>query len=132
MEIKESDMSNYELSNWEKVKNNNENFFSNLTESNTDSFTTINESFYSLTGDKIDDNKLKHNNMDPFFIKKTQNMNTDNYIIDNDRTVNKLYNNKREVNRENFFSPDVNVNDINGSSFQYEVLKNRKMNLYLI
>ena len=71
MEIKESDMSNYELSNWEKVKNNNKNFFSNLTESNSDSFTTINESFYSLTGDKFDDNKLKHNNMDPFFIKKT-------------------------------------------------------------
>ena len=126
MEIKESDMSNYELSNWEKVKNNNKNFFSNLTESNSDSFTTINESFYSLTGDKFDDNKLKHNNMDPFFIKKTQNTKIENYIIDNDLSVNKLYNNKREVTRDNFFSPDVNVNDTNGSSFQYEVLKNRK------
>ena len=27
MEFKESDMSNYELSNWEKIKNNNKNFF---------------------------------------------------------------------------------------------------------
>jgi len=126
MELKKSDMSNNELSNWEKVKNNNNNFFSNLSESNIDSFSTINESFYSLTGEKIDDNKLKHNNMEPFFNKKTQNTNIENYIIDNDKSVNKLYNNKREVTRDNFFSPDINVDDINGSSFQYEVLKNRK------
>lgn len=126
MEFKESDMSNYELSNWEKIKNNNKNFFSNLSESNSDSLTNINESFYSLTGEKMDDSKLKHNNMDPFFIKKTQNTNIDNYIIDNDKSVNNLYNNKREISRDNFFSPDKNIDNINGASFQYEVLKNRK------
>ena len=126
MEFKESDMSNYELSNWEKNKNNNKNFFSNLSESNSDSLTNINESFYSLTGEKMDDTKLKHNNMDPFFIKKTQNTNIENYIIDNNKSVNDLYNNKREISRDNFFSPDKNIDNINGSSFQYEVLKNRK------
>ena len=126
MEIKESDMSNYELSSWEKIKNNNNNFFSNLSESDIDTFANINESFYSLTGEKMDDSKLKHNNMDPFFIKKTQNTNIENYIIDNDKSVNKLYNNKREVTRDNFFSPDKNIDNINGSTFQYEVLKNRK------
>lgn len=120
MEFKESDMSNYELSNWEKINNKNNSIFSNLSESNNDSFTSINESFYSLTGNKIDD--LKHNNMDPFFVKKTQSFHN---IIETDKSVHELFNNKKEVTREKFFSPDKNIENINGSSFQYEVLKNR-------
>lgn len=120
MEFNKSDMSNYELSNWEKNYNKNNSIFSNLVESNNDSFTSINESFYSLSGNKTDD--LKHNNMDPFFVKKTQSFHN---MIETDKSVHELFNNKKEVTRKEFFSPDNNIDNINGSSFQYEVLKNR-------
>tara|TARA_B110000858_G_C17801809_1_gene475702 strand:+ start:975 stop:2915 length:1941 start_codon:yes stop_codon:yes gene_type:complete len=127
MELYKSDMSNQELnklSNWEKIKNENDDFFSNLSKSDTNSFSSINDSFSSLTGNNVVE--IKHKNMEPFFNKKTQNVNLDKYIVDNDPSVNELYNNKKEVTRSNFFSPDKNIDNINGSSFQYEVLKNRK------
>jgi len=105
MELNKLDMPNYQLS-------------------NSEPFTSVNESFYSLTGDN--NYKKEHINMEPFFTKDTQNTNVDNFIIDNNRSVNQLFNNKKEVTRNTFFSPDVNVNDTTGSSFQYEVLKNRR------
>ena len=88
MELNKLDMPNYQLS-------------------NSEPFTSVNESFYSLTGDN--NYKKEHINMEPFFTKDTQNTNVDNFIIDNNRSVNQLFNNKKEVTRNTFFSPDVNV-----------------------
>ena len=87
-------------------------------------YTDINESFTSLTGEKIDKANLTHNNMQKYIKGNvTQNTNLDNYIIDSNKDVNKLYNNKKE--NEPFFIPQTNMTAINGSIFQSSYLKDR-------
>jgi len=136
MELRTADipsMNNYYNStNWENIKNRDLSFNSklnNLNYSNGEqsNFADVEESFISLTGEKMDINNLKHNNMQKF-IKNgvTQNINTDNYIIDNNSEVHKLYNNKKEI--ENFFQPQKGINNISGANFNSNFLKNRTVN----
>ena len=112
MKFLKSDISNCELSNIGKNNNVNDNFFSN-----TDSFSTISDGFSSLTGD---DTIGVHGNMEPYFTKSAP-------IIKDfiDKDVNDLFTNKKETTRNDFFAQEKNIDNINGSSFQYEVLKNR-------
>ena len=138
MELRNGDipsMNNYYNStNWEKIKNkdlmiNYNSSIKNIKYSNgeQDNFSNINESFNSLTGENINLEKFKHNNMQKF-IKGgvTQNVNIDNYIIDNNKDVHNLYNNKKET--ENFFLPQSNIDVINGNKFKSNFLKNRVTN----
>ena len=138
MELRSGDipsMNNYYNStNWETIKNrdillNSNSNLNNLNYSNGEQsdFAEIEEGFISLTGEKMNTDNFKHNNMQKF-IKSgvTQNVNVDNYIIDNNKDVNKLYNNKKEL--ENFFEPQKGINNINGSNFKSKFIKERTVN----
>ncbi len=138
MELRSGDipsMNNYYNStNWETIKNrelllNSNSKLNNLNYSNGEQsdFASIEESFISLTGEKMNLDNFKHNNMQKF-IKSgvTQNVNVDNYIIDKNKDVNNLYNNKKEL--ESFFSPQKDINNINGSNFKSNFIKNRTVN----
>ena len=138
MELRSGDipsMNNYYNStNWETIKNrdimlNNNSKLNNLNYSNGEQsdFTNIEESFISLTGEKMNTEDFKHNNMQKF-IKSgvTQNVDLDNYIVDNNKDVNQLYNNKKEL--ENFFEPQRGFSNINGSNFKSKFIKDRTVN----
>ena len=92
----------YNSTQWEKNKNkevkiNKNSQLSNIKLDNmyNNFYTDINEYFTSLTGEKIDKANLTHNNMQKYIKGNvTQNTNLDNYIIDSNKDVNKLYNNK--------------------------------------
>ena len=138
MELRSGDipsMNNYYNStNWERIKNrevmiNSNSKLNNLNYSNGEQsdFASINESFISLTGEEMNLDNFKHNNMQKF-IKSgvTQNVNVDNYIIDNNKDIHHLYNNKKEI--ETFFQPQKNFTNINGSNFKSNFIKNRTVN----
>ena len=138
MELRSGDipsMNNYYNStNWESIKNrdillnsNSKLFNLNYSNGEQSDFAEIEESFISLTGEKMNTDNFKHNNMQKF-IKSgvTQNVNVDNYIIDNNKDVNKLYNNKKEL--ENFFEPQKGISNINGSNFRSKFIKDRTVN----
>ena len=114
----------YNSTNWEKIKNKEKKIaLSNLNSSSfQDNYAEIENSFTSLTGEKIDN--FKHNNMERFISKNvTQNTNIDNFIGNSDKSINKLYNNKKE--HEPFFQPQGGMDLIYGSQFQSPIIKDR-------
>jgi|TARA_Y100000389_G_scaffold194988_1_gene225731 hypothetical protein len=134
MELRQGDIPSmdnyYNSTNWEKIKNhdikvNKNNPIANLTYlPQNENFSNVNESFTSLTGEVMNKENLKHNNMQKFIKGSvTQNTNIDRYIIDNNKDVHKLYNNKKEL--ENFFQPTAGYDLINGSKFDSTFLKDR-------
>lgn len=118
----------YNSTKWEQIKNkeieiNKSLPLQYLNPSNNDGYSDIDNSFYSLSGNKIDAKKIKHGNMQKFLKKNvTQNTNIDNYIIDNSVTTN-LYNNKSEL--EQFFQPVKDLNLVNGTVYNDDKIKNR-------
>lgn len=80
----------------------------------------------SLTGEKIDRDNFKHNNMQPFLKGNvTQNTNIEKYTakLDKDTGNDKLYFRKREV--QNMFKPTAGYDNINGAKAEMEFLKSR-------
>ena len=87
----------YNSTNWEKIKNidfltNKNSNLNNLNYSNGEqsNFAPINELFDSLTGEN---NIIQHTGNVQKFISGgvTQNVNIDNYIIDNDKDIHELF-----------------------------------------
>jgi hypothetical protein len=112
----------YDISNWEKLKNSNDNFFSKLSNTREDNFfSSLDDGFASLTGKE--NGSFKHNNMEPFYNKNTQ-PNLNNYVIDPDEKTHNLYHKRKEQTKETFFSPDSVIENVNGSGFAYETLRN--------
>lgn len=132
MELRNNDipsMDNYYNSTyWENNKNKDiieKTKLSNLNSSDMfNNYTSIDNSFTSLTGEEINMDVFKHNNMQRFISKSvTQNMNTKNFISNNNNG--ELFKNKREVETENFFTPQIDMDLINGSKFDSKYMKNR-------
>ena len=113
----------YDISNWEKLKNNNDKFFAKLSNNTTEDnfFSSLDDGFSSLTGKE--NISFKHNNMEPFYNKNTQ-PNLDKYVIDCDKSTHNLFHRKKELTKETFFSPDSIIENVNGSGFEYETLRN--------
>lgn len=80
--------------------------------------------FFSLTGEMINADDMKHNNMQHFLKKSvTQNVKTENFIVDRSSEIDKLYNNKKET--PSFFKPTSGFDNINGAKNNSDYLKNR-------
>jgi len=80
--------------------------------------------FFSLTGEMINVDDMKHNNMQHFLKKSvTQNVKTENFIVDRNSEIDKLYNNKKET--PSFFKPTSGFDNINGAKNNSDYLKNR-------
>ena len=133
MELHKGDIpySYYNSTNWEKIKNKDLLINNNSSLSNLNSNYSFSSDYATITDNTLlnnnTDEKLTHNNMQRF-IKKcvTQNINTDNYIADNNN--HKLYKKKEEILKENFFQPKKNLEIINGSTFNSKFYNNRVQN----
>lgn len=133
MELQRGDIPSgyFNSTNWEKIKN------KDLLVNKRSSLSNLNSN-YSFSSDyaTISDNtllnnnteeKLTHNNMQRFLKKcVTQNVNTDNYIADNNNY--KFHREKEEVLKEDFFQPQKNLEIINGSTFNSNFYNNRIQN----
>ena len=79
-----------------------------------------------LSGEKLNINSFKHNNMQPFIKGNvTQNTNVEKFTqkLDMNTGVDKLYRHKREV--ENFNQPTSGYHNINGSQYYSDFMKSR-------
>ena len=118
-------------STWEQMKNKEllmcKQYINPSTLASNDKYTCLNEGFSSLTGEVMRKEDYVHNNMDPFIKGNiTQNTNLENYVVDNERNkIDKLYNNKKETERNSFFRPENNIDVINGSKFESDFFKDR-------
>lgn len=95
--------------------------FSNFTEESND-----NNNISLLSGEKMNINQFKHNNMQPFIKGNvTQNTNVEKFTqkLDMNTGVDKLYRRKREV--ENFNQPTGGYHNINGSKSYSDFMKSR-------
>lgn len=96
--------------------------FSNFNETTNDNDNNIS----LLSGEKMNINQFKHNNMQPFIKGNvTQNTNVEKFTqkLDMNTGVDKLYRRKREV--ENFNQPTTGYHNINGSKSYNDFLKSR-------
>lgn len=85
-----------------------------------------NETISSLTGEKINIEKFKHNNMQPFLKGNvTQNTDLEKFTqkLDNDTGNDKYYQSKKEVH--NFFKPTTGYDNINGMKSNTDYYKER-------
>lgn len=96
--------------------------FSNFNENTNDNDNNIS----LLSGEKMNINQFKHNNMQPFIKGNvTQNTNVEKFTqkLDMNTGVDKLYRRKREV--ENFNQPTSGYHNINGSKSYNDFMKSR-------
>jgi hypothetical protein len=96
--------------------------FSNFNETTNDNDNNIS----LLSGEKMNINQFKHNNMQPFIKGNvTQNTNVEKFTqkLDMNTGVDKLYRRKREV--ENFNQPTTGYHNINGSKSYNDFMKSR-------
>jgi len=96
--------------------------FSNFNENANDNDNNIS----LLSGEKMNINQFKHNNMQPFIKGNvTQNTNVEKFTqkLDMNTGVDKLYRRKREV--ENFNQPTSGYHNINGSKSYNDFMKSR-------
>lgn len=100
------------------------NFYSEIN-NNEEEF--INDYTYSLTGEKVNNSSLTHNNMTPFLKKNvTQNTNIENMypVLDNISGINSLKQQKQEI--PCMFKPEINVGgDICGMKNNDDFYKSR-------
>ena len=95
--------------------------FSNFNNNNND-----NTNVSLLSGEKMNINQFKHNNMQPFIKGNvTQNTNVEKFTqkLDMNTGVDKLYRQKKEV--ENFNNPTTGYSNINGSQSYSDYMKSR-------
>lgn len=85
-----------------------------------------NNEFESLTGNMMNENDIKHNNMNLFYNKKSYGMAFDNgssSTLDNYTGAGSLVIDKSEVG--NFFKPETNLNNVYGSQNQNDFYQSR-------